>query len=145
VEVTQEKDLYLTEPLLKDIGGRACKRKHKNMLKNVISVRDLRRTFISPEEFLNLFLALGLLLSGAWILWVLSLRQEKIKSIYWLAQTISPNRLKLNLWRISEIWMSKDSSRRISLLNSAFAIPSSRKMAFNLIAKLSGSTVLIWG
>ena len=68
VEVTHEENFYLTEPLLKDIGGRACKRKHKSMLKNVISVRDSRQTFISPEEFLILFLALGLLLSGAWIL-----------------------------------------------------------------------------
>ena len=68
VEVTQEEDLYLTEPLLKDTGGRVCKRKHRNMLKNVISVRDSHKTFISPEEFLILFLALGLLLSGAWIL-----------------------------------------------------------------------------
>ena len=68
VEVTQEEDLYLTEPLLKDIGGRAFKRKHKNMLKNVISVRDSRQTFILLEEFLILFLILGLLSNGAWIL-----------------------------------------------------------------------------
>ena len=68
VEVTQEEDIYLTEPLFKDTSGRACKRKHKNMLKNVISVRDLRQTFISLKEFLILFLALGLSASGAWIL-----------------------------------------------------------------------------
>ena len=68
VEVTQEEDLYLTEPLLKDTGGQECKRKHKSMLKNVINVRDSRQTFINLEEFLILFLALGLLLSGAWIL-----------------------------------------------------------------------------
>ena len=43
-------------------------RKHKNMLKNVISVRDLRQTFISLEEFLILFLTLGLSPNGAWIL-----------------------------------------------------------------------------
>ena len=57
--------LYLIEPLFKDIGGRACKGKHKNMLKNVISVRNLRQTFISLEEFLILFLALGLSPNGA--------------------------------------------------------------------------------
>ena len=68
VEVTQEEDLYLTRPLLKDTGGRACKRKYKNMLENVISVRDSRQTFISLEEFFILFPALGLLLNGAWIL-----------------------------------------------------------------------------
>jgi len=68
VENTQEEDLYLTEPLFKDIGGQVCKRKHKSMLKNAISVRDLGQTFISPEEFLILFLALSLLLNRAWIL-----------------------------------------------------------------------------
>ena len=42
--VTQEEDLYLTGPLLKDTGGQACKRRHKNMLGNVISVRNSRQT-----------------------------------------------------------------------------------------------------
>ena len=42
MKVTHEENLYLTEPLFKDTGGQACKRKHKNMLKNVISVRDSR-------------------------------------------------------------------------------------------------------
>ena len=41
-EVTHEEDLYLTGPLLKGTGGQACKRRHKNILGNVISVRDLR-------------------------------------------------------------------------------------------------------
>ena len=68
VEVTQEEDLYFTEPLLKDTGGRACKRKHKNMLKNVINVRDLHHIFISLKEFLILFLALGLSPNEVWIL-----------------------------------------------------------------------------
>ena len=31
VEVTPEKDPYLTGPLLKDIGGQTFKKKHKNM------------------------------------------------------------------------------------------------------------------
>ena len=66
VEVTREEDLYLIKPLLKDTGGLACKRKHKNMLKNVISVRNSRKTFINLE-FLILFLALGPFLNGAWI------------------------------------------------------------------------------
>ncbi|XP_030930771.1 uncharacterized protein K02A2.6-like [Quercus lobata] len=30
VEVTQEEDLYLTEPLLRDTSGRECKRKHRS-------------------------------------------------------------------------------------------------------------------
>ena len=68
VEVTQEEDLYLTEPLLKDTGGWACKRKHKNMLKNVINVRYLHQTFISLEEFLIIFLALSLSPNRDWIL-----------------------------------------------------------------------------
>ena len=67
-EVTQEEDLYLIGLLLKDTGGQACKRRHKNMLGNVISVRDSCQTFTSLEGFLILFPALGLLLNGDWIL-----------------------------------------------------------------------------
>ena len=43
-------------------------RKHKNMLKNVINVKDSRQILISLEEFLILFLVLGPLPYGAWIL-----------------------------------------------------------------------------
>ena len=75
VGVTQEEDLCPIGLLLKDTGGQACKRKHKNMLGNVINVRDSRQTFTSLEEFSILFLALGHLLNGVWILWVLSLKQ----------------------------------------------------------------------
>ena len=67
-EVTQEEDLYLTGPLLKDTSGQACKMRHKNMLENVISVRDSHQTFTSLEEFSILFPAFGLLLNGNWIL-----------------------------------------------------------------------------
>ena len=67
-KATQGKDPYLTEPLLKDTGGQVCKKKHKNMLENVTNVRDSLQTFTSLEEFLILFLALGLLLNGFWIL-----------------------------------------------------------------------------
>ena len=67
-EVTQEEDLYLIGLLLKDTGGQACKRRHKNMLGNVISVRDSRQTFTRLEELLIIFPALGLLLNGDWIL-----------------------------------------------------------------------------
>ena len=65
VGVTQEEDPYLIELLLRDIGGQACKRRHRNMSGNVISVKDSRRTFTSLEELLILFLALGHLLNGA--------------------------------------------------------------------------------
>ena len=59
-----EEDLYLIGPVLEDTGGQACKRRHKNMLGNVISVRDLRQTFTSLKEFSILFPALNLLLNG---------------------------------------------------------------------------------
>ena len=73
--VTQGEDLYLIGLLLRNTGGQACKRRHKNMLRNVISVKDSRRIFTSLEEFLILLLALGRLLNGAWTLWDLSLKQ----------------------------------------------------------------------
>ena len=72
--VTQEEDLYLIGPLLKDTGGQACKRRHNNMLRNVISVRDSRQTFTNQEEFSILFPTFGHSLNGVWILWVLSLK-----------------------------------------------------------------------
>ena len=68
-------DFCLIELLLKDTGGQACKRRPKNMLKSVISVRDSRQTFTSLEEFSIIFPALSHLLNGVWILWVLSLKQ----------------------------------------------------------------------
>ena len=74
VEVTQEENLYLIEPLLKDTGGQTCKRRHENMLGNVINVRDSHQTFTNLKEFSILFPALSLLPNGVWILWVLSLK-----------------------------------------------------------------------
>ena len=41
-KVTQEEDLHLIESLLKDTSGQACKWRHKNMLGNVINVKDSR-------------------------------------------------------------------------------------------------------
>ena len=75
VGVTQGEDLYLIGLLLRDTGGQACKRRLKNMSGSVISIKDLRRTFTSLEEFSILFPALGHLLNEAWILWDLSLKQ----------------------------------------------------------------------
>ena len=75
VKVTQEEDLYLIGLLLRDIDSRACKRRHRNMLRNVINVKGSRRIFIRLEEFSTLFLARGHLLNGVWILWDLSLKQ----------------------------------------------------------------------
>ena len=66
--VTQEEDLYLIGLLLRDTGGQACKKRHRNTSRNVIIVKDSHRTFISLEEFSILFLAHGRLLNEAWIL-----------------------------------------------------------------------------
>ena len=73
--VTQGEDPYLVGLLLRDIGGQVCKRRHRNMLRNVISVKDLCRIFTSLKEFPILLLALGCLLNGAWTLWDISLKQ----------------------------------------------------------------------
>ena len=75
VGVTQEEDPFLIGLLLRDTGGQACKRRHKNMSRNVINVKDSRRIFISLKEFPILFLALGHLLNVVWILWDLFLKQ----------------------------------------------------------------------
>ena len=63
-EVTRGEDPYLTAQSLKDTGGQICRKKRKSMLENVTNVRDSLQTSTSPEEFLILFLALGVLLSG---------------------------------------------------------------------------------
>ena len=68
VGITQEEDPCLIGLLPRDIGGQACKRRRRNTLRNVISVKGSRRIFTSLEEFSILFLALGHLLNGAWIL-----------------------------------------------------------------------------
>ena len=68
VVVTQEEDPCFIGLLPRDIGGQACKRRRRNTLKNVISVKGLRRIFTSLEEFSILFLALGHLLNEAWTL-----------------------------------------------------------------------------
>ena len=72
VGVIQEEDPCLIGLLPKDIGSQACEKRHKNMLRNAISVKGLRPIFISLEEFSTPFLALGHLLNGASTLWDLS-------------------------------------------------------------------------
>ena len=68
VGVTQEEDLYLIGLLLRDTGGQAYKRRHRNTSGNVISVKDSRRTFTNLEEFSIPFPALSHFLNVAWIL-----------------------------------------------------------------------------
>ena len=70
--VIHEEDPYLIGLLPRDIGGQACKRRRRNMLRNAISVKGLHPIFTSLEEFSTLFLALGHLLNKAWTLWDLS-------------------------------------------------------------------------
>ena len=75
VEVIQEDDPCLIGLLPKDIGGQACKKRRRSMLRNAISVKGLRLIFTSLEGFSTLFLAGGLLLNGVWKLWDLSSKQ----------------------------------------------------------------------
>ena len=82
VEVIQEEDHCLTGLLPKDIGGQTCKKRRRNMSRNAINVRGLRQIFTSLEGFSTLFLVRDLLLSGVWILWDLSLRQQEIKNTF---------------------------------------------------------------
>ena len=64
VEAIQEADLYPTELSLRAIGGQIYRMKCKNMLGNVINVKDLHQTYINQEESLTPYLAFGHLLSG---------------------------------------------------------------------------------
>ena len=75
VEVIQEEDPCLIGLLPKDIGGQACKKRHRSMLRNAISVKGLRPIFTSLEVFSTLFLARGFLLNGAWTFWNISPKQ----------------------------------------------------------------------
>ena len=75
VEVIQEEDHCLTGLLPKDIGGQTCKKRRRNMSRNVINVRGLHPIFTSLEGFSILSLARGLLLNGVWTLWDLSPKQ----------------------------------------------------------------------
>ena len=67
VLVTQEEDLYLTEPSPKGIGGWVCRRKPKSMSRNVTNAKGLPQTSTNQVGSSILSLALGRLLSGAWI------------------------------------------------------------------------------
>ena len=64
VRVIQGEGPYHTGPLLKDIGGQICRRKHRIMLENATSVKDSPQTSTNLEEFLTIYPALGLLLNG---------------------------------------------------------------------------------
>ena len=64
VAVIRGEGPYHTEPLLKDIGGQICRRKHRSMLENVTSVKGSLQTSTNLEEFLTFCPALSILLNG---------------------------------------------------------------------------------
>ena len=68
VGVIQEEDLCPTELSFKDIGGRVCRRKPKNMSRSVINAKGLPQTSTNRDGSSILSPVLGRLLSGAWIL-----------------------------------------------------------------------------
>ena len=65
VEVIQGEDRCPTGLLPKDISGRTCRRRRKNMSRNVISAKDLHRISTSLEERSIRFPVHGLLLNEA--------------------------------------------------------------------------------
>ena len=65
VEVIQEEDHCLTRLLPKDIGGQTCKKKCRNMSRNVINARDLHPIFTSLEGCSTLFLVRSLCSMGS--------------------------------------------------------------------------------
>ena len=117
--------------------------KHMNISRNAINAKNSHQMYTNQEESSNPYPALGHLPSGAWILSALSPKQQGIKDIYWSAQTISPNGLKLDLWRISKTLTPKSLFGKISSPDSGSLIPSFRTMGFSLIANPSGDTVVI--
>ena len=84
------------------------------------------------------------MLSGAWTLWVISLKQQEIGDDYWSTLIILPSGLKLIPCQISEMWMSKGLCGKILSLGLGSFIPSSLTMVFSLIARPSGGTVVNW-
>ena len=113
------------------------------MSRSVINAKGLPQTSTNREGSSILSPVLGRLLSGACILYVISLKQQEIGGTYWLAQTISLNGSKPNPWLTSGMWMLRSLSRRTSLLDLGSLIPSSQTLAFNSTANLSGDTVVI--
>ena len=82
VGVTQEEDLYLTEPSPKDIGGQVCRKKPKSISRSVINVKGLPQTSTNQMGSSILSLVLSCLPNGAWIMWALFLKRQEIRDIY---------------------------------------------------------------
>ena len=63
MKVTWKADHWLTEPLLRDIGGQICKDNHWSIPENAINAKGSHQAFINLGVLLTLSLVLGLLLS----------------------------------------------------------------------------------
>ena len=144
VGVTQEKDLCLTEPSPKNIGGRVYRRKPKSMSRNVINAKGWLQISTNRVGPLILSLVLSRLLNKAWISQALFLKQQEIRDAYRSAQTISPNGSKPSPWPTIGMWILTSLSGRTLLLNLRSLIPSSQITAFNLIARPSRDTAVTW-
>ena len=144
MEAKQEAGPYPIRPSPKAIGGQTYRKKHTNMWRSATIVRGLRQTYINQEGSSIHCLDLGQLLNGAWISSGPFPRQQGTKDICSSALTTLLNRLKLNLYRTSEIWTPKSSSEKILLPDSGSLTPSSRTMVFSLIVRPSGGTVANW-
>ena len=145
VEATPEASPCLTEPSLRGINDWICRRKHRSMWRSMTNAKDLPQTFTNQGELSTLYPTLGHLLNGAWTSWAFSLRHQGIRDICWSIQITSPSGLKLNHWQISGTWMPRDLFGRTLSLGSGSFISSSRTMAFSLIARLSGDTIMTMG
>ena len=75
--VTQEEDRWHTEPSLKGTGGRACRKRPKNMSRSATNARGLPQISTNREGYLIPSLVLGRSLNGVWILWALSRKQQE--------------------------------------------------------------------
>ena len=81
VGAIQEEDHWHTEPSLKGTGGRACRKRPKNMSRSATNARDLPQISTNREESLTLFPVLGHSLNGIWILSALSRKQQETNDI----------------------------------------------------------------
>ena len=75
------------------------------MSRSVTNGKGLPQTSINQEGSVILYLILGRLLNGAWILQALSLKRQEIRDTYWSAQTILPNGQKPCPWLTSGMWI----------------------------------------
>ena len=85
----------------------------REYVKSVINARDMYQTSTNREGSLILCPALDHLLNRVWTLLALSLRQWGIRDICWSERITSLNGLKLSPWKISRMWMPRNSFGKI--------------------------------